>query len=227
MEYGRNAFGDDPEKSPAATTSGVARTAPPASEAAADAQFSCGKRLGMSYLTLGIVFLGIPAMVYIKGPQAMLSSVNPRSASALLLLLVFLLPGIVGNILRLLDTRPAVVLLKEGLFDNAWLFPLGRVRWDQIARCELTWNKGVFGTRKQVRKSSKTLRIALSRPDEILDGLPWTASLGRRMSYTFKGWKDIQIPAFAVTTDLATLKEEIERRLAAHRGSAPQEAAQA
>lgn len=227
MKSGRRTFGDDPGKSPAATASRVAQTAPPASEAAAEAQFSCGKKLGMSYLTLGIVFLGIPAMVYSKGPEALLSSVNLRSASAMLLLLAFLLPGILGNILRLLDTRPAVALLEEGLFDNAWLFPLGRVRWDQIARCELTWNKGVFGARKHARKSSKTLRIVLARPDEVLDGLPWATRLGRRMTYAFSGWKDIQIPAYAVAADLDVLQQKIERRLAALPRDTPPEPAQA
>lgn len=177
-------------------------------------QFSCDKRLVVSYCIL-VVTLVFPCVIYLRAdhiPAHGLSVSQMALAAAVVLVTI---PLILGNILRIRNSLPAMILMKQGLYDNAWLFPLGAVPWDQVIRCEVLQYK-----------SRKALVVFLSRPDEILGQFHWTYRLCRAISNLCIRWKDIRIPQIAVNADMDTLKEEIDRRLAAHRGDAPQEPAQ-
>lgn len=194
--------GDDPEGSPDST------------------QFSSNKRPGRYYLALGALVLAFPLLVYFKAGHTLAklpaSYLTLLAAGTALLVLPFLL----GLVRGILDKRPGIILLEQGLYDNTGFYPLGAVRWSQVSRCEMRLHGG------SLRLDPKTefLHVVLSRPDEVLNEFPWWFRLVRKLLYS-PDWKDVLISQDDITADLDILKQEIERRLAAQPGAAPQEPA--
>lgn len=248
MKFSRLIFEDDLKEINAAITARLALAISPASStpeletpvasppapgdlsttSPTDTQYSVDKKLGISYLVLGTGLVGIPALIFIKGWHTLFLRMSFHNSAPFLVVIALFLPTFLGSLFRVFNKKPAVILMAQGLYDNAWLYPLGAVPWHRIARCQMCWHRGPCIYEYEVSGSFKTLHVAFSSPEELLKGLSWAYCLGRRASYFFNildnSWKDIQIPQYAVAADLDILKQEIERRLAATRAAAPQEA---
>ncbi len=178
-----------------------------------DDQYSCDKRLVASYVILAVALI-VPFIVYMRADYILAHGLDVSGVAYFATVVLVSTPLILGSFLRIKNTQPAIILLKQGLYDNAWLYPLGAVPWSHVTRCEITEYRG-----------HNTLIVFLSRPDEMLHQLHWTYRLCRAISSYTTGWKTIQIPQIAVAADLDTLKLEIERRLAAQPGAGAPEAA--
>lgn len=120
----------------------------------------------------------------------------------------------VGFLFASLDRMPGLILLDQGLFDNAFLFPAGAVPWEDIAACHLRTRPpaGATGPDSAAQGQNRALLVVLRDPAAFFASLPPGARLGRTMTL-FALRKTIVIPDGFLAADLDEVRAEIQARL--------------
>lgn len=108
------------------------------------------------------------------------------------------------------DPLPGLLLLDQGLFDNAFLFPAGAVPWEDVAACALRVRQAAGADR--TRPPGRTLLVTLRDPAAFWAALPPAVRLGRTLTL-FALRKTITIPEGFLAADLDRVRAEIQARL--------------
>ena len=109
------------------------------------------------------------------------------------------------------DPLPGLILLEQGLFDNAFLFPAGAVPWEAIAGCTLRIRDIPASGHDRTRPQNRTLLLTLRDPAAFFAALPLTR-LGRTLTL-FALRRTIAIPEGFLDVGLEELREAIQDRL--------------
>ena len=113
------------------------------------------------------------------------------------------------------DPLPGLILLDQGLFDNAFLYPAGAVAWADIAACVLRVRETPEAGRGQARTRTRSLIVTLRDPAAFFAALPPAVRLGRSLTMlTLR--RTITIPDGFLAADLdevhAAIQDRLERR---------------
>ncbi len=113
------------------------------------------------------------------------------------------------------DPMPGLILLDQGLFDNAFLFPAGAVPWDDIAACTMRVKEMPAAGVDRTRPQNRSLVVTLRDPAAFWAGLPPFTRLGRSLTL-FALRKSITIPDGFLDARLedvhAAIVDRLERR---------------
>lgn len=113
------------------------------------------------------------------------------------------------------DPMPGLILLDQGLFDNAFLFPAGAVPWDDIAACTMRVKEMPAAGVDRTRPQNRSLVVTLRNPAAFWAGLPPLTRLGRSLTL-FALRKSITIPDGFLDARLedvhAAIVDRLERR---------------
>jgi len=113
------------------------------------------------------------------------------------------------------DPMPGLILLDQGLFDNAFLFPAGAVAWEDIAACTMRVKEVPASGVDRTRPQNRSLLIVLRNPAAFWVGLPPLTRLGRTLTL-FALRKTITIPDGFLAANLdevhAAIVDRLERR---------------
>jgi len=110
------------------------------------------------------------------------------------------------------DPLPGLILLDQGLFDNAFLYPVGAVPWEAVAACTLRIKDIPAAGVDRTRPQNRTLLLTLRNPAGFFATLPPGTRLGRSLTL-FALRKTIAIPEGFLAADLEELRSAIQARL--------------
>lgn len=113
------------------------------------------------------------------------------------------------------DPLPGLILLDQGLFDNAFLFPAGAVAWEDIAACTLRVKELPAAGVDRTRPQNRSLLIILRDPAAFWAALPPATRLGRTLTL-FALRKTVTIPEGFLAANLdevhAAIMDHLDRR---------------
>ena len=110
------------------------------------------------------------------------------------------------------DPLPGLIILDQGLYDNAFLFPAGAVSWDAIAACTLRVKEMPAAGVDRTRPLNRSLLITLRDPAAFFAALPPALRLGRTLTLLSLR-KTITIPDGFLAADLDEVHRAILDRL--------------
>jgi hypothetical protein len=110
------------------------------------------------------------------------------------------------------DPLPGLIILDQGLYDNAFLFPAGAVAWSDIAACALRVKEMPAAGVDRTRPTNRSLLITLRDPPAFFAALPLPTRLGRTLTL-FALRKSITIPDGFLAADLDEVHRAIIDRL--------------
>jgi len=113
------------------------------------------------------------------------------------------------------DPLPGLILLDQGLFDNAFLYPAGAVPWGAVSACTLRVKEMPAAGVDHTRPQNRTLLLTLRDPAGFFAALPRGVRLGRSLTL-FALRRTIAIPEGFLAADLnevhAAILDRLERR---------------
>lgn len=113
------------------------------------------------------------------------------------------------------DPMPGLILLDQGLYDNAFLFPAGAVPWEAVAACTLRVKEMPAAGVDHTRPQNRSLVVTLREPAAFWAALPPATRLGRTLTL-FALRKTITIPDGFLDARLeevhAAIVDRLERR---------------
>lgn len=110
------------------------------------------------------------------------------------------------------DPLPGLILMDQGLYDNAFLFPLGAVPWEAVAACFLRIREIPAAGVDRTRPQNRTLILTLRDPATLFASLPPAIRLGRTLTL-FALRKTVAIPEGFLAADLEEVRAAIQDRL--------------
>ncbi|MEW5774329.1 MAG: hypothetical protein AB1916_12485 [Thermodesulfobacteriota bacterium] len=138
---------------------------------------------------------------------------NPVLALAGLPVLPSLTAFALGFLSLARDPMPGLILLDQGLYDNAFLFPAGAVAWEDVAACTLRVKDAPAEAQDgRPRPQNRTLLLTLRDPAAFFAALPPATRLGRTLTL-FALRRTIAIPEGFLAADLEEVRAAIQARL--------------